>query len=230
VRRGASVPVSHAGRFGRPSGSADTVAEMKTIEVFADVCCPFTHVGLRRLVARRAALGRDDLVIWVRAWPLELVNGEPLDSDAVAEEVVELRGHIAPELFRGFDAACFPTTSLPALGLAAGAYGRGERIGERVSLALRTALFEEGRDIANPAQLARIAAAADLELPGTDANRLVLADYAEGRDRGVLGSPHFFVGDQSFFCPALEIRRIDGHLRISEDEAGFSAFVACCVG
>ena len=31
-----------------------------SIEVFADVLCPFTHVGLRRLVARRTELGRDD--------------------------------------------------------------------------------------------------------------------------------------------------------------------------
>src|SRR3954464_13451066 len=47
------------------------------IEVFADVACPFTHVGLCRLVARRRE-SNSDAVLWVRAWPLELVNGEPL--------------------------------------------------------------------------------------------------------------------------------------------------------
>ena len=26
---------------------------MTAIEVFADVCCPFTHVGLRRIIDRR---------------------------------------------------------------------------------------------------------------------------------------------------------------------------------
>ena len=51
---------------------------MSHIEVFADVSCPFTHVGLRRLVEHRRQLERDDLRIVVKAWPLELVNGSPL--------------------------------------------------------------------------------------------------------------------------------------------------------
>ena len=54
------------------------------IEVFADVVCPFTHVGLRRLVDRRDELGAS-AVLRVRAWPLELINGEPLAADLVAE-------------------------------------------------------------------------------------------------------------------------------------------------
>lgn len=65
------------------------------IEVFADVVCPFTHVGLRRLVERRHELG-SSAVLRVRAWPLELVNGEPLAADVVAEEVRELREQVAP--------------------------------------------------------------------------------------------------------------------------------------
>ncbi|MCC6183750.1 MAG: disulfide bond formation protein DsbA, partial [Microthrixaceae bacterium] len=60
---------------------------MRTIEVFADVTCPFTHVGLRRMVAARQAQGRDDVVLRVRSWPLEVVNGAPLDAAFVAEEV-----------------------------------------------------------------------------------------------------------------------------------------------
>src|SRR6478735_6336015 len=42
----------------------------RAIEVFADVRCPFAHVGLRRLVERRRALGRDDVRLVVRAWPM----------------------------------------------------------------------------------------------------------------------------------------------------------------
>jgi hypothetical protein len=37
------------------------------LEVFADVWVPFTHVVLRRLVEQRARLGRDDVVVRVRA-------------------------------------------------------------------------------------------------------------------------------------------------------------------
>ena len=91
------------------------------VEVFADVCCPFTHVGLRRLVQRRDEVG-GDLELVVRAWPLELVNGAPLDGDLIAEEIEELRKQVAADLFVGFDRGRFPATSLPALELAAAAY------------------------------------------------------------------------------------------------------------
>ena len=74
-----------------------------SVEVFAEITCPFAHVGLRRFVVRREASGRAAPVLWVRAWPLELVNGEPLDPDVVARHVDELRERVAPDLFRGFD-------------------------------------------------------------------------------------------------------------------------------
>jgi predicted DsbA family dithiol-disulfide isomerase len=193
------------------------------IEVFADVLCPFAHVGLRRLVDRRRELGSHEL-LRVRAWPLELVNGHPLGVGLVAEEVEELRGQVAPDLFAGFDATRFPTTSLPAFTLVGSAYTRGTQLGERVSLAVRDALFEEGRDIASTEVLDDVAAAHGLEpIAGVDREAIV-ADWEEGKRRGVLGSPHFFLGDEGFFCPALDIKRVGDHLRISADPAGFEAF------
>ena len=130
---------------------------MAPIEVFADICCPFTHLGLRRLVDRRRALGREEPRLHVRAWPLELVNGTPLDGELIGDEVDELRRQVAPDLFRGYDQSAFPHSSLPAFALAAVAYQRDLATGEAVSLALRAALFEEGRNIASPAVLAEIA-------------------------------------------------------------------------
>jgi len=79
---------------------------MTVIEVFADVLCPFTHVGLKRLIAYRDEMGRDDVVLEVHAWPLELVNGELLPRDLLVEEIAELRARVAPELFAGFDPTC----------------------------------------------------------------------------------------------------------------------------
>ena len=199
---------------------------MRTIEVFADVRCPFTHVGLRRLTQRRDEVGAD-LRLLVRAWPLELVNHAPLDGDLIAEEVHELRDQVAPDLFTGFDPATFPASSLPALALAAAAYQHDSTSGERVSLMLRDALFERGRDIARPDELASIATAAGL--PSTvDAAGQVVEDWQEGQRRGVIGSPHFFVGDTDFFCPALHVEHIDGHLHITRDSAGFDEFIARC--
>ncbi|MFZ4518319.1 MAG: disulfide bond formation protein DsbA, partial [Microthrixaceae bacterium] len=72
---------------------------MPTIEVFADVSCPFAHVGLRRVVQERDRRGRTDVVLRVRAWPLEVVNGEALDGPHVAEKVDALRAQVAPDLF-----------------------------------------------------------------------------------------------------------------------------------
>jgi predicted DsbA family dithiol-disulfide isomerase len=200
-------------------------ARTATIEVFADVVCPFTHVGLRRLTEQRRVLG-STVIVRVRAWPLELVNGEPLDAALVDEEIEELREQVAPDLFVGFDRTQFPSTSLPALTLAAAAYRRSATLGERVSLALRHALFEEGRDIANVDVLADIARAFDVPSIEAGDRESIQVDWDEGRRREVKGSPHFFVGGTGYFCPALEITRVDGHLRITSDEIGFENFVA----
>jgi predicted DsbA family dithiol-disulfide isomerase len=200
-----------------------------TIEVFADVRCPFTHVGLRRLVERRAALGRTDIGLRVRAWPLELVNDAPLNPALIAEEVAALRAQAGPDLFAGFDATRFPASSLPALALAAAAYDRGTVPGERVSLALRNALFEDGHDVADPGVLREVAVAAGIESP-IAAPRQVLADWEEGRRRGVVGSPHFFVRHEGYFCPSLDISRVHGRLRVTSNPAIFDAFLARSLG
>ena len=201
---------------------------MTAIEVFADLSCPFTHVGLRRLVELRASLGRPDVQLRVRAWPLEIVNGQPLDRDFIAEEVEDIRKQVAPDLFQGFSPSAFPATSLPALALAAAAYGRDLDTGERVSLALRDLLFEQGVDIADIAVLRGLATEHGVEFDPTD-KRAVLDDHAEGVERGVIGSPHFFTPAGGFFCPALEVHRgADGHLQITADLDGFEQFAASC--
>ena len=199
------------------------------IEVFADVVCPFTHVGLRRIVAERTRRGRDLEPIAVRAWPLELVNGEVVSAALVAEEVAELRQQVAPDLFAGFDQASFPTTALPALAMAARAYRVDARTGEAVSLALRTALFEEGRDIADPGVLREIADRHEVPAERTqDDDDTVRADLDEGRRRGVVGSPHFFASGRDFFCPSLNITRVDDHLHVRFDEQGLRDFLQAC--
>ena len=128
------------------------------IEVFGDVTCPFTHVSLVRLVERRDHAGLR-VPIHVKAWPLELVNGEPIGSDLVAEEIAALHEEVAPDLFDGFDPLAWPGTSLPALALTAAAYRVNPTLGEQVSLEVRFALFEAGRDISTPEVIADIAAA-----------------------------------------------------------------------
>lgn len=198
------------------------------VEVFADLGCPFTHVGLRRFVERRAERGRADVQLLVRSWPLEIVNGDPLDPDFIAEEVVDIRAAVAPDLFTGFSASAFPTTSIPGLALAAAAYAIDLGTGEAVSLELRDLLFEQGVDVSDPATLDSVAARHGIDRAAVDAS-VVEADHAEGVARGVIGSPHFFTGSGGFFCPALDVHRdTDGHLRIHADPVGFDAFLTAC--
>ena len=202
---------------------------MIVIEVFADVGCPFTHVGLRRFVERRDELGRDDVVLRVRSWPLEVVNGQPLDPTFIAEEVDDLREQLGPGLFTGFDGSAFPGTSMPAMALAAAGYDVGSATGEAISLELRDLLFEQNVDVADTGVLDAVAARHGVEADLSDHHR-VLADHVEGVERGVIGSPHFFTPAGGFFCPSLDVHRDDdGHLRITADAEGFDRFIAACL-
>lgn len=183
---------------------------MRTVEVFADVLCPFTHVGLHTLVDRRTDRQLVQPRLRIRAWPLELVNGAPLDPHHIDAEITALRASVRPDLFSGFSVEKFPSTSMPAFALTAAADRTGDPVTvEQVGMALRDALFEEGIDIGQPRNVAAIAARFGLEpldVESTDA--AVRADWNEGTARGVVGSPHFFTSDGgSWFCPGLDISR-----------------------
>ena len=215
------MPVAHDHRSGR----ADTRA---VVEVFADVTCPFAYVGLRRFVARREEVSGSRPVLRVRAWPLELVNGKPLESSTVARHVDELREQVAPDLFRGFNPDLVPASSMPILELVAAAYELDDSAGERVSLLVRDALFEQGLDLAKPDVLAGIAATEGITVNAGDAERIVLDDYDEGKRRQVRGSPEFFIDGQGWYCPSLNIEKVGDALRIEPDLETIQAFLAAC--
>lgn len=197
------------------------------LEVFADIWCPFAYVGLSVVRAERDRLAPESPIV-VRAWPLELVNGAPMDVAKTAHHVHDLRSQLGVTLFDGFDAATFPTTTLPALALVAACERTGN--GEAASLRVREALFGEGRDIASERELADLAAEFDVSVIDTDRAQ-VLADYADGQRRGVKGSPHFFCGARDEFCPSLAMHRDnDGSLHVAPDPARLYAFLTECLG
>lgn len=202
---------------------------MRAIEVFADIWCPFAHVGLDCVAARRSALGQGEVLLDIRAWPLELVNGAPLDPGTTAAHVKELRAQVAPHLFAGFNPRHFPSTSLPALACAHAAYRKDARTGEAVSFALRDALFEQGLNVARPDVLSDIAARFGVApADGVDA-QAVLDDWQDGIDRGVKGSPHFFCGEIEAFCPSLEIAHSGaGKLVVTNTREVLDTFLANC--
>jgi predicted DsbA family dithiol-disulfide isomerase len=201
----------------------------RTIEVFADIWCPFAHVGLRCVAEARDAAGRPDVVIRVRAWPLELVNDAPMDPAKADHHAHDLREQVAPHLFAHLDVEHFPTSTLEALALTEAAYRVDAELGERTSLAVRDALFEEGRDICDPAVVADLAATLGVPLPDERDRAAVLEDWQEGRRRGVIGSPHFYCGPHDLFCPSLDITRDDAGLTIRHNTEALEAFLADCL-
>lgn len=204
------------------------------VEVFADVGCPFTHIGLARFVEARAERGLPEVRLRVHAWPLEIVNGKPMDPEFIAEEIDEIRGQVDGDYFGGFEAASFPRTSLPAMALASAGYERDDATGESISLELRRLLFNEGTDISDPEVLAAVARRHSVIFDPADHDshrEVVNADYDRGRSRGVVGSPHFFTSEGDFFCPALTIGRDDqGRLHVEADPVAFAAFLDVCLG
>ncbi len=207
-----------------------TTSTAPVIEVFADVWCPFAHVGLRAIEELRARTGRNDVAIWVRAWPLELVNGAPLGPAVTKEHAYDLRAQVAPDLFRNLDVDRFPTSTFEALALAHRAYRTDLHVGERVSFGLRDALFEEGRDISDPVVLEGLAHDLGVGMPGESDRVAVVADWHEGQERGVLGSPHFFCGGTDVFCPSLDINKdpVEG-AAIVRDVSRLTEFLDRCL-
>ena len=200
------------------------------IEVFADIWCPFTHVGLRAIEAQRDRAGRGDARIWVRAWPLELVNGVPLDPGVTKAHADDLREQVAPDLFADLSVDRFPRSTLDALALANRAYRTDPEVGERVSFALRDALFEEGRDISDPVVLEYLARDLGVALPDETDHAAVVSDWHEGGRRGVQGSPHFFCGGTDVFCPSLDISTSPGSgMSVVADAARLTAFLEACL-
>jgi 2-hydroxychromene-2-carboxylate isomerase len=186
-------------------------------------------VGLRAVARRRDLLGRADVTIRVRAWPLELVNGAPLDPAVTKKHVDALREQVAPDLFTHFDVDHFPHSTLPALAVAIAAYDRGAHVGEVVSFALRHALFEKGQDISCADVLAGVAVTHGIGDTGPEEDKAVLAEWHHGQSRGVKGSPHFFCGEIESFCPSLHISRDqDGYLRLRRDAEALDAFLTKC--
>ncbi len=199
------------------------------IEVYADIWCPFAHVGLRAVEEQRARAGRADVAIWVRAWPLELVNGGPLDPVVTKEHADDLRAQVVPQLFHDLDVDHFPPSTLEALALANRAYRTDSKTGERMSLVLRDALFERGQNIADLATLEHLALDLGVVMPDESDRADVLTDWREGVERGVQGSPHFFCGNREVFCPSLDITRdpVEG-LSIARDVSRLSEFLDLC--
>lgn len=192
----------------------------KLLEVFADISCPFTHVGLAK-VAEEVDKLDIAVEIVVRSWPLEWVNGEIFAPDVMRAKVDAIGNHLGSHYFAGFDEQTWPTTTIGALNLAAEAYEVSNAKGLEVNLRLRSELFEHGRNVGDLGFLTELAVELGLPTPQPEASAAVETDYEDGKRRGVRGSPEFWIDGQVFFCPSLQIGHDERGLLTAEfDPAG----------
>jgi len=173
------------------------------VEIWSDVHCPWAHLAVHRLRAARDRRGID-VVFDQRAWPLEWVNEQGIPRHIVEPETAVLSNH-EPEIYSRFDAASWPSTSLPALELVAAARrALGLRGAEDVDHAVRLRFFRESADISVRHELARACADAGVDVAAVmgawesePVRADVVADFARSTSLPIQGSPQIFWPDGS---------------------------------
>jgi predicted DsbA family dithiol-disulfide isomerase len=170
------------------------------LTVFSDLHCPWAYVFSIRLRRHRAALGAPP-VAW-RCWPLELVNERGTTWSTLSSEIPVL-AQLEPDHFAAPRRETLPSTLLPAMeALKVAAELGGAGGADRFDEAARRAFFLDRRDLSLRPTLLDLAVEAGLEraafrdaFDGGGHRREVIADWDEGRRRGVQGSPHAFLPD-----------------------------------
>jgi predicted DsbA family dithiol-disulfide isomerase len=179
------------------------------LTVFSDLHCPWAYVFSIRL--RRARAGADQPPVAWRCWPLELVNRRGTPWETLSQEIPVL-SQLEPDHFAPPRRETWPSTLLPAMEAlqVAGELG-GAQAADRFDELARRAFFLERRDLSIRPTLLDLAAEAGLDreafqdaFDGGGHRRSVVADWQEGRRRGVEGSPHAFLPDGSgVFNPGI---------------------------
>lgn len=178
-----------------------------TLVVFADLGCPWAHVGVHRLWDARRRAGLEDRVRFdVRAFPLELVNERPTPFAGLQLEVPPL-SELAPDAgWELWSAAptTWPVTMLPAMEAVEAAKEQGLEASEHLDVELRRAFFGASRCISMRPVILEVATGcgrvdADALAEALDdgrARRPLLDGYWSAAE-AVQGSPHVFAPDGS---------------------------------
>ena len=187
----------------------------RTVTIWSDIGCPWASLAVWRLHARRAALGLDDVVsIDHRCFPLELFNERPTPR-AILDAEIEVLAPLVPEAgWRPWQGAPseYPVTTLPPLEAVQAAKAQGLAASERLDLALRRALWRDGRCVSLRSEVLAAADTAGVDvkalaeaLDAGTARRAVIADWQAAADGLAKGSPHVFLGDGSdWMKPGIE--------------------------
>jgi predicted DsbA family dithiol-disulfide isomerase len=189
------------------------------VDVWSDIHCPWALVCLARMRAARDQLGRADVIINPRPWPLEWVNERGTPHDIVPVEAIVLAGE-EPDLFSAYDNPSWPSTFLPAFELVAAARRvGGASVAEEVDFALRLAFFRDAIDVSIAAGLRQALEIAGAEgpLPAEEimqtwyagpVRRDVLTEYEISKTLPIQGSPQiFWPNSETHHNPGLSEQR-----------------------
>jgi predicted DsbA family dithiol-disulfide isomerase len=158
-----------------------------TIQVWADLLCPFAHVAVFRLRQTSERLGLR-VQLDHHAFPLELFNG-PHPRRGTDSEAVGI-GQIAPEAgFRVWTGPddLYPHTVLLAAEAVQAAKAQSIGAGEALDAALRRAFWLQSRSIAHRQVILDVATEVAAELgdaTGEPSVRLDVAELADALDTG----------------------------------------------
>lgn len=179
-----------------------------TIVVWSDISCPWATAAVYHLHGARARLGLEGTVtLDHRAFPLELLNRRPTPK-AVVDAEIPVVGALAPDfgfsLWTGPEAG-YPNTVLLALEAVQAAREQSLAASDRLDLALRRALFVEGRHVGMRHVILDVAvrvpevdaAALESALDDGRGRRAVIDQWRAVPDAEIQGSPHLFLPDGS---------------------------------
>ncbi len=183
-----------------------TTVEPGTILVWSDIACPWATAAVHHLHATRGRLGLEGAVtLDHRAFPLELLNSRPTPK-AIVDAEVPVVGGIARDF--GFsvwtgDPAAYPSTVLLALEAVQAAKEQSLAASDRLDLALRRALFADGRHVGMRHVVLDVAArvpevdavALEAALDDGRGRRAVIDQWRTVPGENIQGSPHLFLPD-----------------------------------
>lgn len=189
----------------------------KTVAVYADIGCPWSHVAVFRLHSTRARLGLDQRVRFdIRAFPLELINEQPTPKRILDAEI-PVAGALEPEAgWQMWQRPTyeFPVTTLLALEAVEAAKEQGLRASEALDRALRVAFFGRSRCISMRDEILDVASSCDemdpdplkKSLDDGSARPAIIEQWHVAGACSVEGSPHLFLADgTNIHNPGIEM-------------------------
>ncbi|MEF8816107.1 MAG: DsbA family oxidoreductase [Salinibacter sp.] len=197
-----------------------------TVDVYADIACPWCYVGRARL--KQALARRPDLDVTLRWRPFQLQPNLPPEGRDFRSAIEEKFGDWARakqmfERVREMGAAEGLAFDFDAIDVAPNTadahrlvlWGQDQNAGDAVATALFRAIFSEGRNVTEPEVLVDCAADAGLDaeaaralLDGDEYAEAVRESQHRAQQRGITGVPCYVFGQEHAVMGAQSVEAL----------------------